>query len=71
MIFVMIIVCLGSVLEVVKYEHPIDKGNQYSFVPGTHVSISKGTGLVHLAPAHGPEDFLLGIQHKLSVVRAF
>lgn len=57
----------GSVLEVVKYEHPIDKGNQYSFVPGTHVSISKGTGLVHLAPAHGPEDFLLGIQHKLSV----
>lgn len=28
-----------------------------------------GTGLVHTAPAHGPEDFLLALEYNIPVVR--
>lgn len=32
-----------------------------------HVSVTKGTGLVHTAPAHGLDDFHLAVPHNLSV----
>jgi isoleucyl-tRNA synthetase len=32
------------------------------------VKAEKGTGLVHIAPAHGQEDFLIGLENNLSVV---
>ena len=38
------------------------------FLPGHHVTVSKGTGLVHTAPAHGPEDFQVAVRHSLPVV---
>ena len=34
---------------------------------GDHVSDIAGTGLVHTAPAHGGEDYALGVKHNLSV----
>ncbi len=33
------------------------------------VSMEEGTGVVHVAPAHGPEDFELGRKHGLVVFR--
>ncbi|XP_065201272.1 isoleucine--tRNA ligase, mitochondrial [Planococcus citri] len=56
----------GKNLSNLKYEHPFEKDIVYPFIAGSHVSSSKGTGLVHCAPAHGPEDFVLGIKYKLS-----
>ncbi|XP_055677771.1 isoleucine--tRNA ligase, mitochondrial [Lutzomyia longipalpis] len=54
-----------NLLHKLHYQHPILEGSEKSFLPASHVSAAKGTGLVHTAPAHGFEDFLVGIHHKL------
>ncbi len=53
-----------------SYYHPIYKDNIMPIHPGHHVQSDKGTGLVHIAPAHGPDDFLLSLKHKISPVRS-
>lgn len=50
-----------------KYFHPITK-ERLPFLPGQHVTTNVGTGLVHTAPAHGPEDFLIAIENNIPVV---
>ena len=35
------------------------------FLPSDHVSAKQGTGLVHIAPALGHDDFKLGLKHGL------
>ena len=56
----------GADIENLQLEHPFyDR-----FVPvvlGDHVTIDSGTGLVHTAPAHGVEDFAVGLRYKLPV----
>lgn len=37
-------------------------------VSGFHVTDSMGTGLVHIAPGHGQDDFLIGQEHGLEPV---
>lgn len=66
----------GSELEGLKYRHPFMEEVE---VHGTHphpahtivsaefVSMEEGTGLVHIAPGHGPEDFELGKRYGLPV----
>lgn len=62
---------LGSDLSNLRYSHPIYKDNQtYPIVPSDHVSDQLGTGLVHIAPAHGSDDFLLSLKHNLQCVNA-
>ena len=39
------------------------------FLPGPHVTVDTGTGIVHTAPGHGPEDFALGKEYDLEVPR--
>ncbi|XP_065080338.1 isoleucine--tRNA ligase, mitochondrial [Ochlerotatus camptorhynchus] len=56
----------GSQLESVRYRHPII-GEELPFLPGDHVKAEKGTGLVHTAPAHGPDDFLVFLEHKIPI----
>jgi isoleucyl-tRNA synthetase len=68
----------GSELEGLKYEHPLvdevpiqgqfDK--KYKKVhtvvlSSDYVTLEQGTGLVHCAPGHGPEDFEVGKQNGL------
>ncbi len=36
------------------------------FLPGDFVTTDQGTGLVHMAPDHGEEDFLLAREHGLA-----
>ena len=52
--------------------HPLD-GQGYDFdvplLPGGHVTVEQGTGLVHTAPGHGSEDFEVGRAHGLEVPR--
>lgn len=60
----------GKELEGMKALHPLH-GLGYDFtvplLPAAHVTIDQGTGLVHTAPAHGVEDFLLGQEYNLEV----
>ena len=56
----------GSDLELTQFQHPF-----YDFtVPailGEHVTTDSGTGVVHTAPGHGQEDFIVGQQYGLEV----
>lgn len=42
--------------------------NAYNVVGADFVDITEGTGLVHIAPAFGEEDFLLGKKEKLPLL---
>uniref|UniRef100_A0AAG5CSK1 isoleucine--tRNA ligase n=1 Tax=Anopheles atroparvus TaxID=41427 RepID=A0AAG5CSK1_ANOAO len=54
-------------LQTLKYHHPFNRAELLPFLPGAHVKAEKGTGLVHTAPAHGPEDFLVCLEQKIAV----
>ena len=56
----------GSALEGLKAKHPF-AGRDVPLILGEHVTLETGTGLVHTAPAHGLEDFVVGAQYKLPV----
>ncbi|KAJ8032028.1 Isoleucine--tRNA ligase, mitochondrial [Holothuria leucospilota] len=55
----------GSDLEGCYCNHPTIKDRVIPLLPAYHVKMSLGTGLVHTAPAHGTEDFNVGLQYKL------
>ncbi|MBY0577691.1 MAG: isoleucine--tRNA ligase [Burkholderiales bacterium] len=58
--------CKGARLEKTVLHHPF----QERIVPiilGTHVTLEAGTGLVHTAPAHGVDDYLVGLEYRLLV----
>lgn len=54
-----------SQLSDLKYQHPINEEEILPFLNGDHVQVDKGTGLVHIAPAHGPDDFLVFLNKKI------
>jgi len=60
----------GSALQDLRYEpllpyaRPLE-GDPYRMVVGDFVSTEEGTGLVHLAPSFGADDFKAGRQHNL------
>ncbi|KAL4238912.1 Isoleucine--tRNA ligase [Mactra antiquata] len=56
----------GSEFKDTKYAHPLTNEN-LSFLPASHVTKGKGTGLVHTAPAHGHDDFQLAKQYNITV----
>ncbi|MBA3678093.1 MAG: isoleucine--tRNA ligase [Sphingosinicella sp.] len=54
----------GSDLAGIVVQHPMHKlggffANPRPFLPGDFVTTDQGTGLVHMAPDHGEDDFLL------------
>jgi isoleucyl-tRNA synthetase len=58
----------GSYMIGWRYRHPLyfnDSTRNGCVFHGDHVTTDSGTGLVHIAPAHGPEDFMLGVVHTL------
>ena len=56
----------GADLEHSKLQHPFyDK--QVLLILGDHVTTEAGTGAVHTAPAHGPDDFTIGKHYNLPV----
>jgi len=67
----------GAKLEGLKYRHPLaeevsahekHRGRfDHSIILGEHVSLEEGTGCVHTAPAHGPEDFEVGLKYGIPV----
>ena len=56
-----------------RYTGPFDDlpaadGAEHLIIPWAEVSEAEGTGLVHIAPGCGKEDFALGKQFKLKVI---
>ncbi|MFX1506099.1 MAG: isoleucine--tRNA ligase [Promethearchaeota archaeon] len=63
----------GRELVKLKYktpfnELPLQQSVQHKIVPWAEVSSDEGTGIVHIAPGCGVEDFELGKKHKLDVI---
>jgi isoleucyl-tRNA synthetase len=63
----------GRDLVGLTYEGPFDglpaqRGVTHRVIPWTDVSAAEGTGLVHIAPGAGAEDFALGKEHGLPVL---
>ena len=54
----------GSELETVRYRHPfLDR--VCPVILGEHVTLEQGTGLVHTAPGHGHDDYVVGLKYNL------
>ena len=71
-------ILIGSQLYNKAYVHPLleEVPEHTKHKPPNHrvfvaewVSMDEGTGVVHIAPAHGPEDFELGKKHGLVVFK--
>jgi isoleucyl-tRNA synthetase len=65
----------GSELLGARYERPLDvvpldgEGLAEVVVPGDFVTADDGSGLVHMAPAFGADDYAAGVTHGLAMLR--
>ena len=66
---------LGAELEGVRYRRPLDLvpepddvGNGWTVVLEDFVSADDGTGIVHMAPAFGADDYAAGQRHGLPML---
>lgn len=57
----------GASLEYVQLAHPF-YDRHVPLILGAHVTTESGTGCVHTAPAHGPDDYLVGKTYNLPLV---
>ena len=57
----------GRVFEHLTLRHPFDK-RHVPVVMSLHVTTESGTGCVHTAPAHGPDDYKVGIEYSLPLM---
>ena len=58
----------GKDLEYCTYKHPLFDRESPIVIGGDYVSAESGTGLVHTAPGHGQEDFIVGQRYGLPVL---
>jgi isoleucyl-tRNA synthetase len=58
--------CYGEALEGLTLRHPF-YARGVPIICGEHVTLDAGTGLVHTAPAHGVDDYVIGQKYKLPV----
>ncbi|MBI1395075.1 MAG: isoleucine--tRNA ligase [Betaproteobacteria bacterium] len=56
----------GAQLERLEFWHPFQP-RRVPVILGDHVTLDAGTGLVHTAPAHGVEDFVVGQKYDLPI----
>ena len=55
----------GTALEGIGYHHPLLARRGRVVLGGDVVTADSGTGLVHIAPGHGAEDFVIGQRYNL------
>lgn len=58
--------CKGADLELLRFKHPFMDFDVPAIL-GEHVTLDAGTGAVHTAPGHGPDDFVIGQKYGLEV----
>lgn len=56
----------GKLLENLEFKHPFYSRN-VPMILGEHATDDAGTGLVHTAPAHGVDDYLVGVKYNLDM----
>lgn len=56
--------CKGAALELQKFQHPF-LAIESLVVLGDHVTLDAGTGAVHTAPGHGPDDYVIGQKYGI------
>ncbi|MDR3443059.1 MAG: isoleucine--tRNA ligase [Legionella sp.] len=57
----------GAAFENLKLMHPF-YNRSVPVVLGEHVTTESGTGSVHTAPAHGPDDYVIGKAYNLPLI---
>uniref|UniRef100_A0A3P8UCB2 Isoleucine--tRNA ligase, mitochondrial n=1 Tax=Cynoglossus semilaevis TaxID=244447 RepID=A0A3P8UCB2_CYNSE len=57
----------GSDLKGGTCKHPTIPDKEVPLLPANHVTMAKGTGLVHIAPAHGMDDYSVASNFNLTV----
>lgn len=60
----------GTKLFGLHYYSPLDSegsNNMYPLLHGDHITSEMGTGLVHTAPGHGEDDYIVGLQNNLEI----
>ncbi|HZB99841.1 MAG TPA: class I tRNA ligase family protein, partial [Gammaproteobacteria bacterium] len=56
--------CRGADLEGLHLQHPFYP-REVPIILGNHVTLDTGTGAVHIAPAHGQDDYVVGNRYGL------
>ncbi|UVK76771.1 MAG: isoleucine--tRNA ligase [Sodalis sp. Fle] len=59
----------GSALEFLRFQHPF-MGFDVPTILDQHVTMTTGTGAVHTALDHGPDDYVIGRQYGLEVANS-
>lgn len=57
--------CIGADLEFLNFSHPF-MNIKVPIILSDHVNLEIGSGLVHIAPDHGFDDYLLSIKYHLT-----
>ena len=57
----------GSFLEGIKYMHPIKNKICSLIFGGDYITTESGTGIVHTAPGHGMDDYIVGQKYNLPI----
>lgn len=57
----------GEQLVGARYEHPFLDDGARPVVSADYVTLEDGTGLVHTAPGHGPDDYKTGLREGLNI----
>ena len=58
----------GQDLEHSTYRHPLFDRESPIVVGGDYITTDSGTGLVHTAPGHGQEDYIVGQRYGLPIL---
>lgn len=58
----------GETLEHCQYQHPLFDRHSEVVIGGDYITTESGTGLVHTAPGHGQEDYVVGMRYGLSIL---
>lgn len=58
----------GKDLEHTIYRHPLYDRESEILIGGDYVTTESGTGLVHTAPGHGQEDYIVGQRYGLPIL---
>lgn len=59
---------MGKALEHTTYRHPLYDRQSEIVIGGDYVTTESGTGLVHTAPGHGQEDYMVGQRYGLPIL---
>ncbi|WFQ79540.1 isoleucine--tRNA ligase [Xenorhabdus sp. SF857] len=58
--------CPGAYLELMRFSHPF-MSYDVPAILGNHVTLEAGTGAVHTAGGHGPDDYAISLKYGLEI----